>query len=224
VSGRGAASSGRQRYHSSLRQAQARATRATVLDAAARLFASEGFVRTTMQAIAAEADVSVETVYAQGGKTALLLACVDRALAGDDNDLPLIERAPFVDALAAGSQAAILEAFVGALVETADRAGGLLVAFENAAAADAKIAELWEQAEQRRRQDYRRLVEALAAAGPLRPGFDVETATDAMWATFTPRLAHVMLHQLTWTPDRLLNWVAGAVVAILPSTIDRSSR
>ncbi|NJC71929.1 helix-turn-helix transcriptional regulator [Planosporangium thailandense] len=215
---------GRQRYHSALRQAQARATRAAVLDAATRLFAIEGFVRTTMQAIATEAGVAVETVYAQGSKTALLLTCVDRTLTGDDDDLPLIERTPFVNALTAGSQTEIVEAFVRLLIEIAERAGGLLVAFEHAAAADAKIAALWEQAEQRRRQDYRRLVEALATAGPLGQGWGVETATDALWATVNPRLAHVMLHQLTWTPDRLLNWIVGAVAAILPSTTDRSSR
>jgi AcrR family transcriptional regulator len=223
MSGRDPAAGGRQRYHSSLRQAQARATHAAVLDAAARLFATEGFVRTTMQAIATESGVAVETVYAQGSKKALLLACVDRTLAGDDDELPLIERPAFADALAAGSQAAIVEAFTRALTEVAERAGGLLVTFENAAAADAGIAELWERAEQRRRQDYRRLVEALAAAGPLREGWDVDAATDALWATFTPRLAHVLLHRLTWAPDRLLDWVTGAVAAILPATTDRSS-
>jgi TetR/AcrR family transcriptional regulator of autoinduction and epiphytic fitness len=224
VTSAGPAAGGRRRYHSSLRQEQARATRSAVLDAATRLFATEGFVRTTMQAIAADSGVAVETVYAQGSKTALLLACVDRALAGDDHHVPLIERPALSDALSAGSQAAIVEAFVRALIEIAERSGGLLVAFEHAAASDARIAALWEQAEQRRRQDYRRLVEALAAAGPLRHGWDVETATDALWATFTPHLAHAMLHRLAWSPDRCLTWVTGAVAAILPTTTDRSSR
>jgi AcrR family transcriptional regulator len=87
-------------------------TRVAVLAAATRLFATEGFVRTTMQAIASESGVAVETVYAQGSKTALLLACVDRALVGDDSDLPLIERPPFTNALGVGSQAATVEAFI----------------------------------------------------------------------------------------------------------------
>ena len=57
-------------------------TRAAVLDAATRLFVSPGCAATTMKDIAAEAGVSVESVYAQGTKPALLLVCVDRALAG----------------------------------------------------------------------------------------------------------------------------------------------
>lgn len=72
-----------------------------------------------MQAIASESGVAVETVYAQGSKAALLLACVDRTLAGDDSDLPLIERPSFANALAAGSQAAITGA--AAILPSSDR-------------------------------------------------------------------------------------------------------
>jgi hypothetical protein len=42
-----------------------------------------------MKDIAAEAGVSVQTVFSQGGKAALLLACVDRAVVGDDEEVPL---------------------------------------------------------------------------------------------------------------------------------------
>ncbi|MCW2639116.1 MAG: regulatory protein TetR [Dactylosporangium sp.] len=73
-----------------------------------------------MQAIASESGVAVETVYAQGSKAALLLACVDRTLAGDDSDLPLIERPSFANALAAGSQAAITGA-AAAILPSSDR-------------------------------------------------------------------------------------------------------
>ena len=112
-------------YQSPLRRAQAETTRSAVLDAAAALFVREGYLRTTMKAIAAEAGTSVETVYAQGSKAALLLACVDRALAGDDDDVPLTDRAEFTAALAQPSAAAAVEAFVRALAHVAERVGGL---------------------------------------------------------------------------------------------------
>ncbi len=54
---------------SSGRQAQARRTREVILDAAERKFMEGGYAATTVAAIAAEASVSVETVYkAFGGK------------------------------------------------------------------------------------------------------------------------------------------------------------
>lgn len=209
-------------YESPLRRAQAESTRAKVLDAAAQLFVREGFLRTTMKAIATEAGTSVETVYAQGSKSALMLACVDRALGGDDDDVPLTERAAFTDALALPEADAVIEAYVRALTDVAVRAGGLLVAFEDAAAADAATAELWAAAEQNRRADLRRLVEAVADRGPLAHGWSIDTATDAVWLVVTPRPAHVALQTLGWSPDLLVTCVAAQLRALLLPSDDRN--
>jgi AcrR family transcriptional regulator len=176
-----------------------------------------------MKQVASAAGVSVETVYAQGSKPALLLACVDRALAGDDEPLAMTDRPPFAAALAAGSQREVVEGFVAALADVAVGAAGLVVAFEDAAAADEATADLWREAEQHRRADCRRLVEAVAARGPLRAGLDVETATDGLWVTATPRLAH-QLAVLGWTPTQVADWTARAVTALLLPPDDRTPR
>jgi AcrR family transcriptional regulator len=216
-----AAVSGRS-YESALRRAQAERTRAAVLDAAAALFVREGYLRTTMKAIAAEAGTSVETVYAQGGKSALLLACVDRALGGDDDAVPLTDRTEFTAALAQPSAAAIVDGFVRALALVAVRADGLLVAFEDAAAADLPTADLWAAAEQDRRADCRRLVEAVAARTPLAHGWDVDTATDAVWLIVTPRAAHTALRTLGWSVDLLTDCVTAQLRALLIPSDDRT--
>lgn len=209
------------RYRSALREAQALATRTAVLDAAATCFERSGYGRTTMRAIATEAGVSVETVYAQGSKSALLLTCVDRALAGDDDDVPMTDHAAFARALASPSAADVVEGFVAALAAVGVRAGALVVAFEDAATSDPAVAGLWTAAEQRRRLDYRRLVEAVAATGGLHPPWDVETATDAVWATFTPRMAHTLLDSLGWPVDRVVSWVSTAICALLLPAAER---
>ena len=54
----------RRRYDSSRRRQQAADTRSDVLDAALKLFARDGWTTTTMAAIAREAGVSKETLYA----------------------------------------------------------------------------------------------------------------------------------------------------------------
>jgi AcrR family transcriptional regulator len=75
-------------YRSTLRQQQAEATRARILAAAAELFATEGYARTTLAKIAAAAGVSAETVQAQGPKAALFIAAVEYAglgVAGETN-------------------------------------------------------------------------------------------------------------------------------------------
>ena len=65
----------KRRYDSPRRAEQARQTRVEVLDAARRLFLHDGFAVTTIAAIAAEARVSVETIYKMfGGKPGLVRA------------------------------------------------------------------------------------------------------------------------------------------------------
>lgn len=208
------APSGRAPYRSALRDAQASHTRERVLDAATELFSTAGYLRTTMRQVADAAGVSVETVYAQGSKQALLLASVDRALAGDSEPVPLIERAPVVEALARPSAPAVLHAFAAALADIAERAAGLLVAFEDAAAADAATLELWTETERHRRADYLRLVETVAALTPLRDGLDVERATDGLWSTVSPRLARHLL-DLGWTRDQVADWAATVGMSLL---------
>lgn len=210
------------RYRSPLRQAQATATRAAVLDAASDLFRRDGFPRTTMRAIAEAGAVSVETVYAQGSKAELLLACVERALAGDDEPVALLQRPALVEALAKTDQVEVIKAYVRALTEVSDRASALIVAFEDAAAADAATALLWRQAEQQRRADVQRLVETVAALGPLRPGMDVASATDGLWVSVTPRYAH-QLASLGWPLERRSTWTARITVALLLITAPGST-
>jgi AcrR family transcriptional regulator len=84
----------RRRYDASRRQEQARRSRWAVLQAARRLFLEHGYAATTMPAIATAAGVSVQSVYkAFGNKPALLKTVFDVAIAGDDEPVPMLQRA-----------------------------------------------------------------------------------------------------------------------------------
>lgn len=69
-------------YQSELRRQQAQATRDRIVSTAAKLFATEGYARTTLAKIAAGAGVSAETVQAQGLKAALLIAAIEYTALG----------------------------------------------------------------------------------------------------------------------------------------------
>src|SRR6476620_2374372 len=80
-------------YHSPRRQAQAAATRRSILEAAQRLFVQQGYPATTMEAIAGEAGVSLKTVYlAFATKSGLLRGLWDRQLNGDQGEAGVAER------------------------------------------------------------------------------------------------------------------------------------
>jgi AcrR family transcriptional regulator len=79
-------------YRSELRQQQAQATRSRVIAAAAELFTTDGYARTTLAKIAKAAGVSAETVQAQGPKAAILIAAAEYAgvgVSGEENLLNL---------------------------------------------------------------------------------------------------------------------------------------
>lgn len=205
-------------YRSPLRAAQAAATRAAVLDAAARLFEADGYAATTMAAIAAEAGVSPLTVYSQGSKASLLTACVDRAMAGDDEPIPLLGRGDFPAALASGDQRAILRVFGTSMAEVGMRTSRIMAAFEQAAAVDPAVAEVWAAFGEARWGEYRKVVAAVAAGGPLaEPWADVDTATDLIWGMFSPSTCAVTLTR-NWSLEELTSRTIAALQRLLLPT------
>src|SRR4051794_40804960 len=200
-------------YNSPLRAEQAQRTRAAVLDAAGRCFLDKGYAATTMKDVAAEAGVSVQTVFGQGSKAALLLACVDRAVVGDDEAVPLAERDLFVQLVQAPERAAKLDAAREMARTYVPLTAPLLQVFADAAAGDAEIAEAWAEYERRRLRDGRVLI---GSFGPwLREGLDVDRATEIFWALFS----HLPIGQLVrgrgWTVDEYADFWVDAVDRLL---------
>ena len=79
----------RRAYTSDKRRAQARQTRRSILDAAARALCARGYAATSLQAIAEHAGVAVQTVYAVfGSKRELLRELIESTITGDDEPRP----------------------------------------------------------------------------------------------------------------------------------------
>src|SRR5919199_6701131 len=84
----------RRSYNSPTRSARAAATRRRILESAARRFVENGYRATTMDMIAADADVTAKTVYHLFvSKAGLLKQVMDAAFVGDYEPIPLLERA-----------------------------------------------------------------------------------------------------------------------------------
>jgi AcrR family transcriptional regulator len=202
------------KYESPRRLEQANATRAAIIDAAARLFAERGYGATTMASIAAEAQVSAKSVYALGDKAQLLTLALDRAIAGDDAT-PLLERpqAQAVLTAAIARDAVTLGAAMGAPMLL--RLYPLYRAFEQAAATDAKIAALWKEYQQRRRHDVLRVVRSVEKGSGLRPGLDTERATDVLWALIGWHPVALLVEERGWTSQQIQQWIEELLTLVL---------
>lgn len=202
------------KYESPRRLEQANATRAAIIDAAARLFAERGYGATTMAAIAAEAQVSAKSVYVLGDKAQLLTLALDRAIAGDD-DTPLLERpqAQAVLTAATARDAVTLGAAMGAPMLL--RLYPLYRAFEQAAATDAQIAALWKEYQRRRRHEVLLVVRSVEKESGLRPGLDTERATDVLWALIGWHPVALLVEERGWTSGQIQLWIEELLTLIL---------
>ncbi len=140
-------------YHSPRRQADAAATRANIIDAAARLFIRDGYVATSLKAIAAEADVSVPTVHANGPKHALLIAAFERTFAGDEGRHSLAERPALVAIMSEPDTATAIGRYADFLIDANQRSAGIVGAMLAAADSDDEVRAAHLDLETRRHRD-----------------------------------------------------------------------
>jgi AcrR family transcriptional regulator len=203
-------------YTSTLRAAQARATRRAIVDAAARLFIERGYGATTVDAIAAAAGVSRKTVFTSvGGKTEALKLALDWAIAGDDEPVPMLER-PHVRAMQIEPDARqILSGYARHVYQAAARTAPLHQVVQAAAGLDADIRALAEEGRAQRIRGMRAMAQSLADRGALKPGLTPLEAADVLWLLIDPSIYHRLVIEQKWTPDRYQEWLADALISLL---------
>ncbi|MDN3356365.1 TetR/AcrR family transcriptional regulator [Actinomadura sp. DC4] len=195
---------------------KARANRRKMRAAALELFADQGYAATSMQTIADEAGVAVQTLYFTfGTKRRLLSEILDVAVAGDDEPVPTLERPDTLAVLAGSDAREQLRAQVRLAREIYERVSPVLRVVASAASADPDIAELWEINNAQRATVQERFVAALATKSPLREGLDTAGATDIALALQTPEIYHYLTHRRGWSPERWERWTADALVGQL---------
>src|SRR3954467_10576712 len=135
---------GRRRYDSSRRRAQAEATRGDILAAARRLFERDGYAATTMEAIAAEAGVALKTVYvAFETKSGLLRALWNHLLRGGQDEVPIGDQDWYREVLAEPDPERRLRLNARNSRVVKERIAGVLEVIRGAAQVDQDSAALW---------------------------------------------------------------------------------
>lgn len=180
-----------------------------MLDACVELFAERGYEATTVAEIAARAGVAPQTVYAAGGKRALLGRVVDRL--DQRVDMPRLLRR-----VADASNVDELLAAAGDAWRTFYETVGLEVsAIALAAVVDREIAEVWEEGQRRHRAGAALVAQRLHDLGALRPGMTVDAA--AATVSFLAQWHTVRAAQRDhgWTLQTWSDWFVDAVERVL---------
>jgi len=199
-------------YDSSRRREQAAETQRQILRAAQRLFERDGYATTTVAAIASEAGVATKTVYlAFESKSGILRALWHLLLRGDPADVPVGEGEWYRETLAEPDPETRIVRVAVRSREVKERAADLMEVIRTAAPADPDIATLWDRIQTNFRDLLRPIVESLRSDGVLRPGLDVDEATDVLWALVHPDIWQLLVKQRGWSVDRYEQWCLDAV-------------
>lgn len=200
----------------SRRAEKAQANRQRMRAAAQTLFAGRGYSATSMQAIADEAGMAVQTLYFTfGTKRALLSELLDVAVAGDDEPVPTLERPRVLAAIDNPDPVVQLHELAGIAREIYERVAPVLQVVAHAAPGDPEIHELWMTNNAQRAVVMERFITALAGKTPLRDGLDTATAIDVALALQSPELYQFLTVRRGWSPARWEQWTADALVTQL---------
>jgi TetR/AcrR family transcriptional regulator of autoinduction and epiphytic fitness len=165
----------------SKRQLRAAETRRRMLSAANDLFAQQGYVATSMAAIAKHAGVAVQTVhFTFHTKARLLVEVIEVYAAGPAGATPVMERPWMREALESRDPFRTLALAMEHGLDIYERIAALEPAAIAAATLDGEFAVRWQAISDGRHAGQRRLIEHLDELGALCPGLSVDRATDIL--------------------------------------------
>src|ERR1035437_8342275 len=201
-------------YDARRRQEAAAATRHRVTEAAEQRFLSDGYGATTVAAVAADAEVSVDTIYKSfGGKPGLVRAIRQRALEGA-GPIPAERRSDELQAREADPRA-IIQGWGALTAEIGPRPPPILLLIRSAAATDVEDRSLQDEMDAaplaRMTSNARRLL----AGGHLRTGIGLAQAADVLWTYSSPELFELLVLRRGWSAERYGRFVAAAMIAPL---------
>jgi AcrR family transcriptional regulator len=200
----------RNRYESPKRREQADATRARFAASARRLFAQNGYAATTIQSIAQDAGLAVQTFYATyGSKKAVLFALLDEM--EDVADLVGEIQA----AWASTDPRTQLAHVIDFNMRFYERGADVIDIALDAGRAEPELAALAREGDSRRREGQAGFVHKWASSGALKPGLSASEASDVMWALTSPEAFRLFVKAQDWPIPRYREWLLSTLEALL---------
>jgi AcrR family transcriptional regulator len=212
-------------YQSTLREEQARRTRRAIVSAASALFVENGYVGTTVDAIAERAGVSRKTVFTSvGGKPDALKLAIDWANVGDDEPVPMLERPHVQEALREPDARRVLTLFAHDYVHIAERNFEIYGVLRQAVGADPQLRELADDLDSQRLRGLTALAEQLHQRRSLRRDLTVATAAEVLCALTSEGGYGWLVQRQGWSPERFQTWIADVLVHALIDAAYRPPR
>ena len=186
-------------YRSPAREKQAEQTKVQICLAAAPLFAEQGYAATSMRQLATAAGVSLDTVYALGGKSDVFLRALEITLSGTTDGTALFASPDLTAPPPGGTLREALALVAATLTDANRRSAGIWSAFVEGANTDPVLAAAYGKRIADMREEGRRLVHRLAGWGLCRLPDDVHRAVDLCLATAQHNTYTLLVRDCGWS-------------------------
>lgn len=201
-------------YSSPVREEQAARTRARILEAAGERFASDGYARTTVRAIAEAAGVANDTVYAVfGSKARVLTALIDQRLAPVAGVSNVTERPEATAVRDETDPLRQIHRFARDMAAVSARVRPVYEILRTASAVDPEMATVHAEMDGYRLRNMTEAATWFAARGPLR--VDVERAGQIIWTLASPDVGRMLCDVQGWSEEEYAEWLAEMLAAAL---------
>lgn len=203
-------------YDTTNRRRQAAQTQKRILHAAQALFVRDGYVATTMPAIAEQAGVAVQTVYASTkSKRNILKGILELAVSGEDQQVPVVASSRWKEIEAEPNPQTTLRLFARLHTEICVREAPAFAIMADAAGSDHEIRNLMHETAQRRYSDQHQLAKSLHQRGYLQPGLTVRRAADIIWTLASERTYLALVGERGWSAGDYEDWLSQQLAAAL---------
>lgn len=210
---------------STLRQAQTALTEQRILAAATELFLADGYVATTLEAVARRARVAARTVYVRfGTKAALFKRVVDVAIVGDTEPAGVLDRDWMRLAMTAPTLAERIAAGAAIGRQIMQRTGPLFAVAQQAAAVEPLIAGFWQEGREQSRHAQEVFCTRLADDGLLPPGIDLTWLIDTASIMASAETYLLVTRMLRWDLDAYQDWLTVTWTRLLAGPSQRAGR
>jgi AcrR family transcriptional regulator len=198
----------------SIRREQAEATREAILRAARNLFVAEGYTATTIQSVADEAGVAVQTVYAVfKNKRRLLDQLIESAIAGADEHGAEQQVRAIAEEKDPRRRAEMDAAMSRSIIE---RVAPIVRVAQEAASSDSEFAKVFSEMKARRRAEMTEAVKVLGGPGG-RLRMTGQRAAATLYVLYSPDVAALLMGDYGWSPAKYEKWLAEMLYSCLLS-------
>jgi len=195
-------------HRQTLRQAQTALTEQRIVAAATELFLADGYLATTLEAVARHAGVGARTVYVRfGTKAALFNRVVEVAIVGDTAPVDVLGRDWMQAAMTAPTAAERIAASAAAGRQIMERTGPLFAVAQQAAAVEPTIAGHWQQGREQSRRVHEIFWTQLATDGLLDPAADLAWLIDTTSILAAAETYLLITRQTSWDLDAYEAWI-----------------